>query len=92
MDRRADRPGEDLGAHVGHLVVAEGLDQQDLLGLDALVGVGGEVLRVAVVLAAVPEELDQLQARCTRSTSSGYGASNTAWNCGQSLERGSSSE
>ena len=59
--RGADRAGEDVGRDVGHLMVAEGADQQHLLGLDARVGVGGEVLRVRIVLAPVPEQLGQLE-------------------------------
>ena len=56
---------ERLGANVRDLVVAEGLDDQDLMARRARVGIGGEVLRVALGLAAVPQQLELEKSSCS---------------------------
>ena len=58
-DRRADRARLHLGRDVRDLVVGERLVHQDRVGGRARQRVAGHVERVAVRLAAVPEQLDQ---------------------------------
>src|SRR6185295_20072313 len=50
-----------VGGDVGDLVIAEGGEDQDLVGLRAGQGVRREVVGVAVVLSPVPQHLDERQ-------------------------------
>src|SRR5215204_7770766 len=60
-DAEPDGPGLDLGGDVRHLVVAEGLLDENSVAGRVREGMGGDPVRVAVGLSTLPDHLDERQ-------------------------------